>query len=149
MIVATAAAAVAPTGKPAAAPAAAPASPLTGTWAGDGFALRPAATGYVVQGKCAAGKITGTVVPDGAGAFIATGYFNPRAPVRRAQTTVSGEQLPVIEALSQTAPRDEPAQFKGKIRGNSLTLVVRVTGKPGEARHVLKRGAAIRFPDCK
>lgn len=106
---------------------------LTGSWAGDGFALRPARTGYVVQGKCAAGKITGQVVPDKGGAFTATGYFNRQT---------SGYRLPDL------APRDQPASFKGKISGNTLKLAVRVADSPGETRYVLKRGAAIKFPDC-
>lgn len=145
LTIATAAAAAPPAGKPVPAPAA---TPLAGTWAGDGFALRSAGTGYVVQGKCAAGKINGTVVPDAAGAFTATGYFNPQGPVRRPRSTASGDQLPVVEPLSQVAPRDRPALFKGKISGNTLTLLVRVAGGSGDKRHVLKRDAAIRFKDC-
>lgn len=144
LMIATAAAAAPPAGKRT------PnlANPLTGTWAGDGFALRPGGTGYVVQGKCAAGKITGTVVPDAAGAFTAAGYFNPQGPVRRPLPTGSGDQLPVVEPLSQIAPRDRPALFKGQISGNTLTLLVRIAGSSGDTRHVLKRGAAIRFKDC-
>jgi hypothetical protein len=62
--------------------------------------------------------------------------------------TGSGDQLPVVEPLSQIAPRDRPALFKGQISGNTLTLLVRIAGSSGDTRHVLKRGAAIRFKDC-
>lgn len=144
LTIATAATAAPPAGKRPPAMA----TPLTGTWAGDGFALRSAETGYVVQGKCAAGKITGTVVPDATGAFTAAGYLNPQGPVRRPMRTASGDQLPMVEPLSQIAPRDRPASFKGKISGNTLTLLVRVAGGSADTRHVLKRGAAIRFKDC-
>ncbi|WP_310498724.1 hypothetical protein [Sandarakinorhabdus sp.] len=114
---------------------AAPSSPqqLAGIWAGDGFGLRPARIGYVVQGKCAAGKITGPVFPDRSGTFAATGYFNRQTSGYR---------------LSDIAPRDQLASFKGKISGNTLVLIVRLADRPGETRYVLKRGAAIKFPDC-
>jgi hypothetical protein len=148
LMIATAAAAAPPAGKRTPTPAATLAAPLTGSWAGDGFALRSAGSGYVVQGKCAAGKISGTVVPDAAGAFTAAGYFNPQRPVRLSLPIGSRDQLPVVEPLSQIAPRDRAALFKGQISGNKLTLLVRIAGSSGDTRHVLKRGAAIRFKDC-
>lgn len=107
--------------------------PLTGNWAGDGFALRTVGTGYVVQGKCASGKITSQVVPDAAGAFAASGYYN---------VYTSGYRV------SDLSRRDTPASFKGKVSGNTLNLTMRVKGRPEDVQVVLKRGAKIKFPAC-
>ena len=120
----------------AAAPAPAPAQPLrplTGSWAGDGFALRVAPTGVVVQGKCASGMITEQIVPDKTGAFTATGYYNPYTSGYR---------------LSDLAPRDKLVTFKGKVKGNTLVLTMRMIGRPDESRYVLKRDAPIKFGKC-
>jgi hypothetical protein len=106
---------------------------LSGNWGGDGFALRPAQTGYVVQGKCAAGKINDRIVPDASGAFVAKGYFN---------AYTSGYRL------SDIAPRDHAATFKGQVSGDRLTLTMRVAGRPDEMHYVLKRGAIVKFPKC-
>lgn len=123
----------------AAAPAPKPAMPapsvnkaLTGNWAGDGFALRATTTGYVVQGKCASGKITSQIVTDAAGSFRAGGYFNPYSTGYR---------------LSDVGRRDVPAVFSGRLSGNSLALTLAVAGRD-EAHFVLKQGARIRFPKC-
>lgn len=107
--------------------------PLGGQWAGDGFALRATTKGYVVQGKCAAGKITSTIYPDASGAFTSVGYFNH---------AISGYRL------SDIAPYDTPASFTGKLAGDTLALAMKVAGKAGEERFVLKRGATISFPKC-
>lgn len=117
---------------PAPKPAPAASQPLTGNWAGDGFALRTAPTGTIVQGKCASGKISAPIIPDKAGAFTATGYFNPYTSGYR---------------LSDIAPRDQIAYFKGKVSGNTLDLTMRINGKP-DAHHILKRNAKITFPKC-
>lgn len=109
-------------------------TPFTGSWAGDGFTLRSAQKGYVVQGKCAGGKITSKVLPDASGAFTASGYYNRYSSGYR---------------LSDIAPRDRAATFTGKIKGNTLALTMRVAGEPSARHFILKRGAAIRFPDCK
>ena len=107
--------------------------PLTGSWAGDGFALRVAPTGVVVQGKCASGMITEQIVPDKTGAFTATGYYNPYTSGYR---------------LSDLAPRDKLATFNGKVSGNTLILTMRMIGRTDESRYVLKRDAKVKFGKC-
>jgi hypothetical protein len=118
---------------PAQAPPKPPLPPLTGNWAGDGFALRVAPTGFVIQGKCASGMITDQIVPDKTGAFTATGYYNPYSSGYR---------------LSDLAPRDKLATFKGKVNGNTLVLTMGMVGRPDESRYVLRRGAAVKFGRC-
>ncbi len=107
-------------------------TPLTGIWAGSGFALRQAPSGIVVQGPCASGLIAGQVLVDKAGNFTATGYYNPYTSGYR---------------LSDIAPRDHIAYFKGKVTGKTLDLTMRVQGKP-EAHYVLKRDAKAKFARC-
>lgn len=112
--------------------AAAPA-PLSGSWAGDGFLLRSAPTGMVVQTGCRIGKIETPIVPDKAGNFTATGYLNAPSTGYR---------------LSDVAPRDRVATFKGRVAGSTLTLTVQVEAQPATS-YRLVRGAPIKFPKCR
>lgn len=108
-------------------------APLGGSWAGDGFLLRAAPTGMLVQTGCRIGKIETPIVPDKAGNFTATGYLNAPTTGYR---------------LSDVAPRDRMASFKGRVAGNSLALTVQVEGQPATS-YRLVRGASIKFPKCK
>ena len=116
----------------AAAPAPTSPQPLSGEWATKGFALRTAPTGFVVQGKCASGKIPTPIYPDSAGNFAVSGYFNPYSSGYR---------------LADVAPRDTPARFKGKVAGNKLALTMQQNGKP-DATFLLIRGAPSKFAPC-
>ena len=118
---------------PASAPVPAPTRQLAGDWAGDGFALRSAPTGTIVQGKCAWGQIEGGIwlAPDGA--FRAAGYYNPYS---------SGIKL------SDFNRRDVAASFEGQVTGKTLALTLRIAGKP-DRRLVLRQGAKIKFGPCK
>ena len=113
-------------------PPAAAVQPFAGDWAGDGFAVRSAPTGTIVQGKCAWGKIEGPIWLDGDGGFKVSGYFNPYS---------SGYKL------SDLGRRDQPAVFEGRITGRTLRLTLRVAEKPPR-RVVLRQGAKITFPEC-
>ncbi len=114
-------------------PAPTPGTPLTGVWAGSGFALRQAPNGTVVQGACASGLIAGPVLVDKAGNFTAIGYYNPYTSGYR---------------LSDLAPRDHIAYFKGRVAGKTLELTMRVENK-AETHYVLKRDAIAKFARCK
>ena len=104
---------------------AAPVQALAGDWAGDGFAVRSAPTGTIVQGRCAWGKIEGRILLDRDGSFRATGYFNPY---------MSGYKL------SDLARRDKPAMFEGRVTGKTMKLTLRIAKKP-DRRLVLRQGA--------
>lgn len=106
---------------------------LTGNWSGDGFGLRNLSDSAMVQGRCASGKIDAPIRPDASGAFVARGHFNPIGRGYR---------------LSEQVPRDKPATFKGKVSGNTLTLLLSVDGEPGERTYILKRGKPISFENC-
>ena len=115
----------------AAAPA--PSAPLTGKWGGEGYSLRVVPTGAIVQAKCVSGKIEGNIVPDAAGAFAGTGYFNRDSSGYR---------------LADMARRDRKADFSGKIMGSKLKLTIRAAGER-EVAVVMVRGAKMKFPVCK
>ena len=95
--------------------------------------MRSAPTGTVVQGKCASGKIDQPILVDRDGRFSVTGYFNPYT---------SGY------SLSDLAPRDQIAQFDGRVTDNILVLAMRISNQP-DARYTLKRGAGIKFARCR
>ncbi len=111
--------------------AAAPA-PLTGNWAGDRMSFVATADSTIVQSDCSFGKIDGAITPDAAGGFTASGYFNDHTP---------GPQL------AEIAPADRPAQFTGKLHGDTLQLTMMAKGQP--ARHfTLVRDKRIKFVRC-
>lgn len=113
---------------------AAPASPtLAGNWAGDGFSLRVIGNDMVVQGKCMNGKASGRPPIDGNGRFSAAGYFNP---------------VSAGLSLSQTNPKDRPAQFSGRVVGSTLELQIKSDLVKGNKTYRLRRNAIIKFADC-
>jgi hypothetical protein len=91
------------TGPASAAPAKLVAPTLAGNWAGDGFSVRVIGNDTVVQGKCMSGKVSGRPPLDGNGRFAAAGYFNP---------------VTAGLSISQTNPKDRPAQFSGRVVGS-------------------------------
>ena len=124
---------IALTGSASAAPAK-PASPtLAGNWAGDGFSLRVIGNDTVVQGKCMSGKVGGRPPLDGNGRFSASGYFNP---------------VSAGLSLSQTNPKDRPAQFSGRVVGSTLELQIKSDLVKGNKTYRLRRNALIKFADC-
>ena len=112
---------------------AAPVQALAGDWAGDGFAVRSAPTGTIVQGRCAWGKIEGRIALNPDGSFRATGYFNPYSSD--------------VKRLSDLGRHDQPTVFDGRINGKTLRLTLRIANKPAR-QLVLRRGAKIKFPKC-
>lgn len=119
--------------QPAAKPRPAAATTLAGNWAGDGFSLRVIGADTMVQGKCMGGKIARPIPLDGNGRFAATGYLNKIGANMR---------------LSESTPKDRPAQFSGKISGNMLELQVKSELLQGSKTYRLRRNAAISFDDC-
>lgn len=114
----------------------APAAPilaLAGNWAGDGFAVRSAPTGTIVQGRCAWGKIEGRTALNPDGSFRAKGYFNPYSSD--------------VKRLSDLGRRDQPTVFDGRVNGQTLRLTLRIANKPAR-QLVLRRNANIKFPKC-
>ncbi|WP_310473820.1 hypothetical protein [Sandarakinorhabdus sp.] len=106
---------------------------LAGNWAGDGFSLRISGNDTVVQGKCMNGKASGRPPLDGSGRFSATGYLNP---------------VTAGLSLSQTNPKDRPAQFSGRIIGSTLELQIKSDLVKGNKTYRLRRNAVVKFDDC-
>jgi hypothetical protein len=103
------------------------AGPLTGTWGGEHVGLELDAEGGKLRYDCAAGTINRPVLPDASGRFQANGAHRPNmgGPARQA-----GEP-PLL-----------PASYTGTIRGDIMTLSVRVPSRAMEiGPFTLRRGA--------
>ncbi len=91
------------------------ANPYTGQWGGDRTNLTLDAKGGRIEADCGDGWITGPLVTDKAGRFVARGLFvaNAGGPER-----MGGPD------------RRKPATFKGKFSGQSLSLIIDAPNLP-------------------
>lgn len=107
--------------------ATAAADPLTGAWGGQHVALELHRDGGRVRYDCAAGTIEGPVLPDASGRFRAKGAHRPNVGGPERQ----GGEPPLL-----------PAIYKGSVRGDIMTLSVRVPSRAMEiGPFTLRRGA--------
>jgi hypothetical protein len=103
------------------------AGPLTGAWGGEHVGLELDAEGGRVRYDCAAGTIDGPVLPGASGRFQANGAHRPNlgGPERQ------GREPPLL-----------PAIYTGTVRGDIMTLSVRVPSRAMEiGPFTLRRGA--------
>ena len=103
------------------------AAPLTGSWGGEHIGLELDAEGGKLRYDCAAGTIEGAVLPNGSGRFQANGAHRPNmgGPARQ------GREPPFL-----------PAIYTGSVRGDTMTLSVRVPSSGMEiGPFTLRRGA--------
>ena len=107
---------------------------LTGNWGGPHIGLAATAEGARIEYDCAQGTIDGPIVLDRAGRFVATGTHTAEhgGPVRE------GEE-----------PKPQPARYKGKLKGKTLTLTVILTDSGENAgTFTLALGATPRLVKC-
>ena len=86
-------------------------APLTGSWGGPSIALQFEGSDGKLEYDCASGSIDGPVRPDHDGKFKAHGTHVPQ----HGGPTVEGQDPNVL-----------PADYWGQVRGDQLTLSVRV-----------------------
>ena len=100
--------------------------PLIGRWGGPHIGLELTSDGGTLDYDCAAGRIEGPVLPRGDGTFEAQGKHTPSTggPER------VGEVRPTYEAL-----------YGGTVRGDRMTLLVRVENGVLIGPLTLRRGA--------
>ena len=84
---------------------------VTGSWGGNHVSLTFGPSGATAEYDCGTGEITGPLRTNRAGQFFATGYHAPGmgGPVR----------------MGNVPPRF-PASYSGRVKGDSMTLVVRI-----------------------
>src|ERR1051326_6119587 len=98
-----------------------------GVWGGDHVRMEVGENGVNFEFDCGAGQTVGAVVPDAEGRFDVKGTFNAEhaGPVRR------GEGV-----------NTRPARYKGRVRGDTLTLTVTLEGSAEEGNtYTLTRGS--------
>lgn len=99
--------------------------PVTGDWGGTHIGLRLGSTGGTLEYDCAAGTI-GPIFRGRDGRFVAAGTHTP------------GWGGPEIEGQVRPTHR---AQFRGTVRGDSMTLTGRVDNGVVLGPFTLRRGA--------
>jgi hypothetical protein len=99
--------------------------PLTGRWGGDHVGLDLTANGGILDYDCAAGRIDGPVLPGPDGTFQALGTHTPG--------TGGPERVGVV-------PPSFAARYDGQVRGDRMTLRVRVENGVLVGPFSLRRG---------
>lgn len=108
---------------------------LTGSWGGAHIVLELTAEGGRVEYDCAHGTIAGPVIPDREGRFEAAGTHSAEhpGPVREEDERREGQ----------------PARYRGKLSGDTLTLTVTLKDSNEEiGTFTLTRGATPRLMKC-
>lgn len=100
--------------------------PLTGSWGGEHVGLELTPTGGTADYDCAAGRIEGPLLPRADGSFQASGTHTPG--------TGGPERIGVV-------PPSYAARYEGSVRGDRMTLLVRVENGILVGPFTLRRGA--------
>lgn len=106
----------------------------TGVWGGLHINLEVGAKSAKVEYDCAHGAIAGPLVVDNNGNFELRGSFTPErgGPVRADET-----------------PESRPATYSGTVKGNTMTLTLKVSGVDESETFTLERGKAGELFKCK
>ncbi|HSK63746.1 MAG TPA: hypothetical protein VK893_07895 [Pyrinomonadaceae bacterium] len=106
----------------------------TGVWGGLHIHLEVGSNSAKVEYDCAHGTIEGPLVIDGDGKFEWRGSFTPErgGPVRADET-----------------PQPQPAAYTGTIKGNKMTLTLKVSGVDESETFTLEHGKAGELFKCK
>ena len=106
----------------------------TGVWGGLHINLEVGANSAKIEYDCAHGAIDEPLVVDGNGKFELRGSFTQErgGPVRADET-----------------PQPRPATYSGTIKGNTMTLTLKVSGVDETETFTLERGKAGELFKCK
>jgi len=111
-----------------------PPQPLSGAWGGHHVGILFGATDARVDYDCGAGTIVGPVEPRAGGAFEARGLHTP------------GQGGPERAGFT---PPSFPARYSGRVRGDSMTLLVEVPEIGSQiGPYALRRGAEPLLVRC-
>jgi hypothetical protein len=106
----------------------------TGVWGGLHINLEVGSNSAKVEYDCAHGAIDGPLVVDTNGKFELRGSFTPErgGPVRADDT-----------------PQPQPASYTGTIKGDTMTLTLKVSGADESETFTLENGKAGELFKCK
>ncbi|MEX0879329.1 MAG: hypothetical protein WEB59_08870 [Thermoanaerobaculia bacterium] len=105
-----------------------------GRWGGTGISIQVDSAGAKIELDCASGAVSGSLLLDADGRFDVAGTYE------------RGSMGPVREGA---APKVEPARYRGRLEGESLTLEI-LLGRGGKAigPFTARRGAPARIRSC-
>lgn len=106
----------------------------TGVWGGLHINIEVGSDSAKVEWDCANGAIDGPLVVDDNGKFEWRGSFTPErgGPVRADET-----------------PQPRPATYTGSIKGNTMTMTLKVSGVDELETFTLEHGKPGRLVKCK
>lgn len=105
-----------------------------GEWGGDHISMSVADGSAKIEYDCAHGYIQGPLVVDDHGKFQLRGTFTPErgGPVRQGESA-----------------REQTATYSGELKGNSMTLNLKLAGSDDTETFTLEKGKTGRLVKCK
>lgn len=106
----------------------------TGIWGGPHISMDVGSRSATIEYDCATGAIDGPLVVDSEGKFHLRGTFTPQrgGPVRADET-----------------PQSQPAIYTGEIKGDRMTLTLKVSDSDDSETFTLEKGKAGELFKCK
>lgn len=108
-------------------------APLTGQWGGDHVRLMLDAAGGRIEQDCGAGTIDAPLVLDAKGGFNVVGKF---------------EAFSSGPTDADAAPAIRPADYRGTVSGDRMSLTLRVSGDKALRTFTLVRGQPVKLVRC-
>jgi hypothetical protein len=105
----------------------------TGVWGGEHISMKVGAKSATIEYDCASGVINGPLVVDNKGEFNLHGTHNMErgGPIR-----------------ADAEPKPHPATYTGSIKGNTMTLTLKLAGLDDET-FTLEKGKPGKLVRCK
>jgi hypothetical protein len=105
-----------------------------GEWGGLHISMNVGEKSATIEYDCAKGVIEGPLAVDDAGEFNLRGSFTPErgGPVRADET-----------------PRGQGAMYSGTIKGNTMTLTLKIDGEDDSETFTLEKGKTGKLMKCK
>lgn len=106
----------------------------SGVWGGPHISIDVGSRSARIEYDCAHGSIEGPLVVDTEGKFHLRGTFTPErgGPVR-----------------ADDAAQGQPATYAGEIKGNTMTLTLKVSGSEDTETFTLEKGKVGKLVKCK
>ena len=110
------------------------AASLEGEWGGDRLQLVIDATGGRVEADCAGGTISGPIVPDRDGKFVAAGTF---------------EQYQAGPQRADQQAKPATARYSGDVKDGQMKLTISPAGAAAEQVFNLRKGVRVKLVRCR